>query len=62
MEFILARGTLRGTRVSLYVTVVDTTTYCALLGMEFVAGVGGCYDNCYEMFRYKRVGPDGLSQ
>ena len=36
VEFILSRGTRREHRVSLCVTVVDTTTYDALLGIEFI--------------------------
>ena len=34
VEFILPRGTPREHRVSMLVTVVDTTMYDALLGME----------------------------
>ena len=55
------RGTYREHRVSLCVTVVDTTTYDALLGMEFMAGVGGCCDTYCEVFRHRRVGLDGLT-
>lgn len=60
--FALSYGTPRKCKVSLFVTVVDTTTYDALLGMEFMAAVGGCYDTCTEMFKYRRVGPDGLTR
>lgn len=59
--FTLSRGTPRECRVSLFVTVVDTTTYDALLGMKFMAAVRGYYDTYTEMFKYRRVGLDGLT-
>lgn len=62
VDFILSRGTPREHRVSLLVTMVDNTAWCALLGMEFIANVGGCYATYTEMFRYRRVGPDGHTQ
>ena len=43
------------------VTVVNTTAYNALLGMEFTAAIGGCYDT-YNKFWYRQVGLDGLTQ
>lgn len=42
--FTLARGTPQERRCSLKATVVNTTTYCALLGMDFAAVVGGVID------------------
>ena len=60
--FILSRGTPRGHRVSLCITVVDTTAYDALLGMECDAAMEGCYITYTEIFRYGRVGLDGLTQ
>ena len=41
VEFILPRGTPREHRVSMLVTVVDTTMYDALLGMELLLQWGG---------------------
>ena len=43
------------------VSLVDTLQYDALLGMEFMAAVGGCYETYIEMLKYRRVGPDGLT-
>ena len=42
VEFVISHGTPREHRVSVLVTVVDTTPYDALLGMEFMDVVGRC--------------------
>ena len=39
VEFILSRGARREHRMALFVIVVNTTTYCALHGMEFIAAI-----------------------
>ena len=44
VKFTLARGTPHMYTVWLFVTIVDTTAYDVLLGMEFMAAVGGAYD------------------
>lgn len=62
VESVLSRGNPHEHRVSLHGIVVNTTTYDALLGVEFMGAVGGCYDTCIEMFRDRQVGPDGLTQ
>ena len=48
VNFTLARGTPLERRKYSKATVVDTTAYCALLGMDFVARVGGVIDTCDE--------------
>ena len=43
----------------MYVTVVETTSYDILLGMEFMSAFGGAYDTYTEMFKYRYVTPSG---
>ena len=52
LKFTLARGTDHECVVELHATVVDTTTYDVILGMEFVAAVRGVYDAYTEQFTY----------
>ena len=41
-------------------TIVDTTAYDVLLGMEFVAAMCGAYDSYTEMFTYRWHDATGL--
>lgn len=60
VKFTLARGTPNMCTVEVYVTVVDTTAYDALLGMEFLSAVDVSYDTYTKMFKYRWTSPDGL--
>ena len=53
LKFTLARGTDHEHVVELHATVVDTTAYDVILGMEFVAAVRGAYDAYTELFTYR---------
>ena len=53
LKFTLARGTDHECMVELHATVVDTTAYDVILGMEFVAAVRGAYDAYTEQFTYR---------
>ena len=53
LKFTLARGTDHECMVELHATVVDTTTYYVILGMEFVAAVRGAYDAYTKQFTYR---------
>ena len=44
LKFTLGRGTDKLCVVELHATVVDTTAYDVILGMEFVTAVKGAYD------------------
>ena len=48
LKFTLARGTEHEHVVELHATMVDTTAYDVILGMEFVAAVRGAYDSYTE--------------
>ena len=43
----------------MYVTVVETTSYDILLGIDFLSAFGGAYDTYTEMFKYRYVTPSG---
>ena len=58
IEFTLGRGTNHALSVLLHVTVVDTTAYDVLLGIEFMTAVRGAYDSYTEMFTYRWTGID----
>ena len=49
----LGRGTDKLCVVELHATVVDTTAYDVILGMEFVTAVKGAYDAYTEKFTYR---------
>ena len=53
LAFTLGRGTDTLCVVDLTATVVDTTAYDVLLGMEFVKAVKGIYDAYTERFSYR---------
>ena len=53
LKFTLARGTEHEHVVELHATVVDTTAYDVILGMEFVAAVRGAYDSYTEKITYR---------
>ena len=53
LKFTLGRGSTNSCTVELHVTVVDTTAYDMLLGMEFVRAFNGAYDSYTELFSYR---------
>ena len=53
LKFTLGRGTDKLCVVELHATVVDTTTYDVILGMEFVTAVKGAYDAYTKKFTYQ---------
>ena len=53
LKFTLGRGTDKLCVVELHATVVDTTAYDVILGMEFVTAVKGAYDAYTERFTYR---------
>ena len=53
LKFTMARGTDHECMVELHATVVGTTAYDVILGMEFVAAVRGAYDAYTEQFTYR---------
>lgn len=59
VKFALARGTPHMYTVWLFVTIVDTTAYDVLLGMEFMTTVGGAHDSYTEKFKYRSTREDG---
>ena len=59
--FTLARGTIHQCKAALHVTVVDTSAYDALLGMEFITAMGGAYDTWTELFKYRWLAADGTT-
>ena len=52
--FTLARGTEQECKAAIYVTIVDTSAYDALLGMEFITAMGGAYDTWTELMARSR--------
>ena len=44
VEFTVSRGTPHMHTIWLFVTIVDTTAYNVLLGIEFMSAMGGAYD------------------
>ena len=62
LQFTLGRGTPHEQSELLYVTVVETTAYDVLLGMEFMTAFGGAYDTYTEMFKYRWTTTDGKLQ
>ena len=53
LKFTLGRGTDKLCVVDIHATVVDTTAYDVILGMEFVTAVKGAYDAYTEKFTYR---------
>ena len=53
LKFTLGRGSDNLCVVELHATVVDTTTYDVILGMEFVTVVKGAYDAYTEKITYR---------
>ena len=53
LKLTLGRGTNNLCVVELHATVVDTTAYDVILGMEFVVAVMGAYDAYTELFTYR---------
>ena len=53
VKFTMARGTPQMCNILLFVTVVETTAYDVLLGMEFITAMGGAYDAYTEIFKYR---------
>ena len=49
--FTWSRGISNECKADVAVTIVDTTTYNVLLGMEFITAMGGAYDTWPEMFK-----------
>ena len=62
LKLTLGRGTYHLCVVKLEATVVDTTTYDVILGMEFVAAGMGAYDAYTELFTYRWHDADGQLQ
>ena len=62
LKFTLGRGADHVSVVELDATVVDTTAYDVILGMEFVAAVMGAYDAYTEQFMYRWHDGDGKLQ
>lgn len=56
VEFVISWGTPREHQVSLQVIALNTTTYNALLGMEFLAAMGGGYDTYAEIYTCRQGG------
>ena len=59
LQFTLGRSTEHVLMVELEVTIVDTTAYDILLGMDFITAVKGAYDAYTEKFSYRWEGADG---
>ena len=53
LKFTLGRGTEWMHMVEVNATVVDTTAYDVILGMEFVTAMRGAYDSYTELFTYR---------
>ena len=53
LKFTLGRGTEWMHMVEVNATVVDTTAYDVILGMEFVTAMKGDYDSYTELFTYR---------
>ena len=53
VKFTFSRGTPQMWTVELEATIVDTTAYDVLLGMEFITAMCGAYDAYTEMFTYR---------
>ena len=62
LKLTLGRGTNHLCVVELDATVVDTTAYDVILGMEFVVAVMGAYDAYTELFTYRWHDADGQLQ
>ena len=60
--FTLARGTPEERRCFLKAMVVDTTAYCSLLGMDFVAGEGEVIDTWAEIVSHRYEDTAGVTQ
>ena len=60
VRFTLSRGTSQMCTIEVEATIVDTTAYDVLLGMEFVAAMCGAYDSYTEMFTYRWHDATGL--
>ena len=57
--FTLSRGTANECKAAINATIVDTSAYDAVLGMEFITAMGGAYDTWTELFKYRWLGADG---
>ena len=53
LKFTLGRGTDKLCVMELHATVVDTTAYDVILGMEYVTAVKGAYEAYTERFTYR---------
>ena len=53
LKFTLGRGTCNLCVVELHATVVDTTAYDVIMGMEFITAMMGAYDAYTERFTYR---------
>ena len=53
LKFTLGRGSTNSCTIELHVTVVDTTAYDMLLGIEFMRAFNGVYDSYTELFSYR---------
>ena len=53
LKFTLGRGTTNMVIVELHVTIVDTTAYDMLLGMDFMRAFNEFYDSYTEPFTYR---------
>ena len=53
IDFVLSRNTPQEHRVALAALVVDTDSYCMLVGMDFIRAIRGAYDSYTAMFKYK---------
>ena len=59
LKFNLGRGTDNPCVVEMEVTVLDTTAYDVLLGMEFIRAVKGSYCSYTEKFTYRSMDDSG---
>ena len=50
--FTLSLGTANECKAAINATIVDTSAYDALLGMEFIIAMGGAYDTWTELLKY----------
>ena len=62
LSLTLCRQTPQQRTESMYVTVVETTSYDILLGIDFLQAFGGAYDTYTEKFKYRYVTLSGEIQ
>ena len=53
IKFTLSRGTPHMCTIEVVATIVDTSAYDVLLGMEFITAMCGAYDAYTDLFTYR---------